>query len=120
MPPALARKRKPRQQRQYLHGSIEEGRLGDDGDDVPREFAERREISSEALEQNDLRKGAHQGPRFSSEKYIAVRILQDVQHLGISETAQVLGLSEANVEDQDTRFPNDGRAEAGLEAFRVF
>ena len=86
-----------RKDRRHLYESIEEGRLGDDGDYTPRDFADWREIPSEALEQKELRKALTKALDSLPEKYRTILILRDVQHLSITETAQVLGLSEANV-----------------------
>src|SRR5439155_17961185 len=86
-----------RKDRRHLYESIEEGRLGDDGDYTPRDFADWREIPSEALEQKELRNALTKALDSLPEKYRTVLILRDVQHLSITETAQALGLSEANV-----------------------
>ena len=83
--------------------SIEEGRLGDDGEYTPQDFADWREIPSEALEQKELRKALTKALDSLHEKYRTVLILRDVQHLSITETAQVLGLSEANVKTRLSR-----------------
>jgi RNA polymerase sigma-70 factor (ECF subfamily) len=88
---------KLRKDRRHLYESIEEGRLGDEGDYTPRDFADWREIPSEALEQKELRNALTKALDSLPEKYRTVLILRDVQHLSIAETAQVLGLSEANV-----------------------
>src|SRR6201987_3987137 len=90
-------KMKLRKDRRHLYESIEEGRLGDDGDYTPQDFADWREIPSEALEQKELRKALTNALDSLPEKYRTVLILRDVQHLSITETAKVLGLSEANV-----------------------
>ena len=96
-------KMKLRKDRRHLYESIEEGRLGDDGDYVPQDFADWREIPSEALEQKELRKALTKALDSLPEKYRTVLILRDVQHLSITETAQVLGLSEANVKTRLSR-----------------
>jgi len=86
-----------RKDRRHLYESIEEGRQGDDGDYAPRDFADWREIPSEALEQKELREALTAALDSLPEKYRTILILRDVQHLSITETAQALGLSEANV-----------------------
>ena len=83
--------------RRHLYESIEEGQQNDEGDYIPKDFADWREIPSEALEQKELRKALSQALDSLPEKYRTVLILRDVQHLSINETAKVLGLSEANV-----------------------
>lgn len=95
-------KMKLRKDRRHLYESIEEG-LGDDGDYTPQDFADWREIPSEALEQKELRKALTKALDSLPEKYRTVLILRDVQHLSITETAQVLGLSEANVKTRLSR-----------------
>jgi len=92
-----------RKDRRHLYESIEEGRQGDDGDYTPRDFADWREIPSEALEQKELRGALTKALDSLSEKYRTVLILRDVQHLSITETAQALGLSEANVKTRLSR-----------------
>ena len=92
-----------RKDRRHLYESIDEGRLGDEGDYIPKDFADWREIPSEALEQKELRKALTKALDSLPEKYRTVLILRDVQHLSIAETAQVLGLSEANVKTRLSR-----------------
>ena len=96
-------KMKLRKERRHLYESIEEGRPGDDGEYTPQDFADWREIPSEALEQKELRNALTKALDSLPEKYRTVLILRDVQHLSITETAQVLGLSEANVKTRLSR-----------------
>jgi len=90
-------KMKLRKDRRHLYESMEAGQQNDEGDYIPKDFADWREIPSEALEQKELRKALTHALNSLPEKYRTVLILRDVQHLSITETAQVLGLSEANV-----------------------
>ena len=90
-------KMKLRKERRNLYESIEEGQQNDEGDYIPKDFADWREIPSEALEQKELRDALLRAMDCLSEKYRAVLILRDVQHLSINETAKVLGISESNV-----------------------
>jgi RNA polymerase sigma-70 factor, ECF subfamily len=90
-------KMKLRKERRHLFESIEEGQQNDEGDYIPKDFADWREIPSEALEQEELRDALLRAMDCLPEKYRAVLILRDVQHLSINETAKVLGLSESNV-----------------------
>jgi RNA polymerase sigma-70 factor, ECF subfamily len=90
-------KMKLRKDRRHLYQSMEEGQQNDEGDYIPKDFADWREIPSEALEQKELRKALTQALDSLPEKYRTVLILRDVQHLSIAETAQALRLSEANV-----------------------
>jgi len=90
-------KMKLRKDRRHLYESVEDGQVGEDGDYIPRDFADWREIPSEALEQKELRDALANALNSLPEKYRTVLMLRDVQHLSISETAAALGLSEANV-----------------------
>ena len=90
-------KMKLRKERRHLYESIEEGQQNEDGDYIPKDFADWREIPSEALEQKELRDALLRAMDSLPEKYRAVLILRDVQHLNINETAKVLGISESNV-----------------------
>ena len=90
-------KMKLRKDRRHLYDSIEEGQPAEDGDYLPRDFADWREIPSEALERKEVRDALNEALNSLPEKYRTVVILRDVQQLSIAETAQVLGISESNV-----------------------
>ena len=90
-------KMKLRKDRRHLYESIEDGQQNDEGDYIPKDFADWREIPSEALDQKELGKALARAMDLLPEKYRTVLVLRDVQHLSITETAQVLGISEANV-----------------------
>ena len=96
-------KMKLRKDRRHLYDSIEEGQLADDGDYIPKDFADWREIPSEALEQKELREALTTALNSLPEKYRTVLVLRDVQHLSIAETAQALGITEANVKTRLSR-----------------
>ena len=96
-------KMKLRKDRRHLYESIEQGQQNDDGDYIPREFADWREIPSQALERRELRDALKKALESLPEKYRTILILRDVNHLSITETAQVLGLSEANVKTRLSR-----------------
>ena len=82
---------------------MDEGQQNEEGDYIPKDFADWREIPSEALEQRELREALTKALESLPEKYRTVLILRDVQHLSINETAQALGLSEANVKTRLSR-----------------
>ena len=90
-------KMKLRKERRHLYESLDDGKQNDEGDYVPKDFADWREIPSEALEQSELRQALAKALDSLPEKYRSVLILRDVQQLSINETAEALGLSEANV-----------------------
>jgi RNA polymerase sigma-70 factor (ECF subfamily) len=94
---------KLRKNRHHLYESMDEGQQNDQGDYIPKDFADWREIPSEALEQRELRDALTKALESLPEKYRTVLILRDVQHLSINETAKVLGLTEANVKTRLSR-----------------
>jgi len=96
-------KMKLRKDRRHLYESIEDGPTSEDGDYVPRDFADWREIPSEALERKEIRDALNKAMACLAEKYRTVLMLRDVQQLSIAETAQVLGISEANVKTRLSR-----------------
>src|SRR5437879_5309086 len=96
-------KMKLRKDRRHLYESIEQGQQSDDGDYLPRDFADWREIPSQALERRELRDALTKALESLPEKYRTILVLRDVNHLSITETAQVLGLSEANVKTRLSR-----------------
>ena len=96
-------KMKLRKDRRHLYESMEAGQQNDEGDYIPKDFADWREIPSEALEQSELRKALTKALDSLPEKYRTVLILRDVQYLSVKETAEALGLSEANVKTRLSR-----------------
>jgi RNA polymerase sigma-70 factor, ECF subfamily len=96
-------KMKLRKDRRHLYESIENGHGSDDGDYIPTDFADWREIPSEALEQAELREALQKALMSLPEKYRTVLILRDVQQLSIAETAQALGITEENVKTRTSR-----------------
>jgi RNA polymerase sigma-70 factor (ECF subfamily) len=69
----------------------------EDGGYTPRDFADWREIPSEALERKEIRQMLAEAVAALTEKYRQVFLLRDVQHLSIEETAEALGISRASV-----------------------
>ena len=96
-------KMKIRKNRRHLYESIDEPQTSDDGDYIPKDFADWREIPSEALERKELRDALASALNSLPEKYRTVMMLRDVQQLSIAETAQILGISEANVKTRLSR-----------------
>ena len=64
---------------------------------TPRDFADWREIPSESLERNEVRKLLLEALASLGAKYREVFILRDIQHLSIEEVAEALGISRASV-----------------------
>jgi RNA polymerase sigma-70 factor (ECF subfamily) len=96
-------KMKLRKDRRHLYDSIDEGTKTDEGDYIPKDFADWREIPSEALEQRELRKALTAALQSLPQKYRTVLILRDIQQMSIAETARVLGISEPNVKTRLSR-----------------
>jgi len=89
---------KLRKDRRHLYESLDQPKKGEDeGDYIPRDFADWREIPSEALENARLREGLKKGLASLPEKYRQVLILRDIEHLSIAETAKLIGISESAV-----------------------
>jgi RNA polymerase sigma-70 factor (ECF subfamily) len=86
-----------RKDRRYLYESIDETRTDEEGDYSPKDFADWREIPSEALKRDELRNALKRALATLPLKYREVFILRDIQNLSIEETAEVLGISEGNV-----------------------
>jgi len=92
-----------RKDRRHLYESIDAGQETYEGDYIPTDFADWREIPSEALEQSELRDALNSALKSLPEKYRTVLILRDVQLMSIAETAKVLGISEENVKARTSR-----------------
>jgi RNA polymerase sigma-70 factor (ECF subfamily) len=89
-----------RMRRRRQHSEMFEpiGDLGDEeGAYTPREFADWREIPSEALERSEIRTLLAKALGSLSQKYREVFLLRDVEHVSIEETARVLDISVASV-----------------------
>jgi RNA polymerase sigma-70 factor (ECF subfamily) len=89
---------KLRRARRHLYESLDASVAGDEeGDYIPCDFADWREIPSEALENARLRTALRKALTSIGSKYQQVIVLRDVEHLSIAETANLLGISEAAV-----------------------
>jgi RNA polymerase sigma-70 factor (ECF subfamily) len=86
-----------RKDRRHLYESIDEARTDEEGDYSPKDFADWREIPSEALKRDELRNALKRALATLPLKYREVFILRDIQNLSIEETAEVLEISEGNV-----------------------
>src|SRR5579864_789695 len=72
-------------------------RQDEEGNYTPRDFADWREIPSEALERKEIRQKLAEAVAALAQKYREVFVLRDMQHLSIEETAEALGISRASV-----------------------
>jgi RNA polymerase sigma-70 factor, ECF subfamily len=86
-----------RKDRRHLYESTDEPRTDEEGDYSPKDFADWREIPSEALKRDELRNALKRALATLPLKYREVLILRDIQNLSIEETAEILGISEGNV-----------------------
>lgn len=90
---ALMRRRRAHSQIMEPIGEHQE----EDGTYTPRDFADWREIPSEALERKEIRQKLAGAVAALAEKYRQVFLLRDIQHMSIEETAEALGISRASV-----------------------
>jgi RNA polymerase sigma-70 factor (ECF subfamily) len=86
-----------RKDRRHLYESVDEHQTDEEGEYFPKDFADWREVPSEALQREELRQALKQALARLAPKYREVLILRDVQQLSTEETAQVLGISEGSV-----------------------
>jgi RNA polymerase sigma-70 factor (ECF subfamily) len=68
-----------------------------EGNYIPRDFADWREIPSETLERKEVRQKLAEALASLGEIYRDVFVLRDMQHMSIEETAKALGISTASV-----------------------
>jgi RNA polymerase sigma-70 factor (ECF subfamily) len=86
-----------RKERRHLYESLDDKPPDEEGDYIPRDFADWRDIPSEELQRKELRDAIKRALASLDSKYREVLLCRDVQHLSIAETAQVLGITEASV-----------------------
>ncbi len=90
---ALMRRRR---ERTVIMEGIDDHR-DEDSQYAPRDFADWREIPSEALERKEVRLRLAEALGTLDRKYREVFVLRDMEHLNIQETAEALGISVASV-----------------------
>lgn len=90
---ALMRRRR---ERTAMMEGIDDHR-DEDGEYTPRDFADWREIPSEALERKEVRQKLADALASLDRKYREVFVLRDMEQLNIQETAEALGISVASV-----------------------
>ena len=69
----------------------------EEGNYTPGDFADWREIPSEALERKEVRQRLAEALAMLDRKYREVFMMRDMEHLNIQETAEALGISTASV-----------------------
>lgn len=88
---------KRRKGHRFLYVSMDDRDQDEEGNYIPRDFADWREIPSEALERIELRVALQNAIASLHPKYRAVFVMRDVQNLNIAETAAALQISEVSV-----------------------
>lgn len=88
---------KRRKDRKSRYESIDQPQEDETGDYFPRDFADWREIPSEALQRTELREALQKAIASLEPKYREVFVTRDIQHLSIAETAAALEITEASV-----------------------
>jgi RNA polymerase sigma-70 factor, ECF subfamily len=91
---ALMRRRRERTAKME---AIDDRKDNAEGDYTPRDFADWREIPSEALERKEVRQKLAEALASLDRKYREVFVLRDMEQLNIQETAEALGISVASV-----------------------
>ena len=90
---ALMRRR--RERTRIMEGI--EDHSDEEGEYTPRDFADWREIPSEALERKEVRQKLAEALASLDRKYREVFVLRDIEQFNIQETAEALGISVASV-----------------------
>jgi RNA polymerase sigma-70 factor (ECF subfamily) len=91
---ALMRRRR---ERTVVMEGIDDRRDSEESEYAPRDFADWREIPSEALERKEVRQRLAKALGTLDRKYREVFMLRDMEHLNIQETAEALGITVASV-----------------------
>ena len=86
-----------RKGRKHLYESTDEPQSDESGEYAPKDYADWREIPSEALQRKELRLALHRAIEGLAPIYREVLVLRDVEDMSIAETAKILGISEASV-----------------------
>ncbi len=95
---ARQRRRKDRLQ---LYEALEEGAAEDtEGDVRPKQFADWRDLPSEALDREEMRTAVREAVARLPEKYRVILILADGQGLSYEEICATLSLTMANVKSR--------------------
>jgi len=88
---------KRRKDRKGLYESINDQSKDDEGDYMPRDFADWREIPSECLQRDELRRALQKALAGLDQKYREVFVMRDIEDLSIADAAQALQISEGSV-----------------------
>jgi RNA polymerase sigma-70 factor (ECF subfamily) len=88
---------KLRKDRRHLYVSIDEQRTDEDGEYFTKDYADWRDVPSEALQRKELTEALKRAIESLPLKYREVFVHRDIQHLSIKETSQVLAIPETSV-----------------------
>ncbi len=88
---------KRRKDRKFLYDSIDRSGSDEEGGYTPKDFADWREIPSEALQRTELRSALQKAIASLQTKYREVFVMRDVQHLTVAETAHALQITDSAV-----------------------
>lgn len=86
-----------RKGRKHLYESTDEPLQDEAGEYMPKDYADWREIPSEALQRKELKQALQRAIANLAPIYREVFVLRDVQNINIAETARILGITEASV-----------------------
>jgi RNA polymerase sigma-70 factor (ECF subfamily) len=86
-----------RSQKKATVQSLDLGMENEDGEHTPIDFADWREIPSEALHRKELRRALNHAIASLRPIYREVLVLRDVQQFSVAETARSLNISEGSV-----------------------
>ena len=90
-----------RKERHHLYESLDEQTMEtDEGEFMPRQFADWRDIPSDIAEKKEIQAAVRRALDSLPDKYRAVFVLRDMQHLSVAETATVLELTVPAVKTQ--------------------
>ncbi len=92
-----ARMRRRKQHSEIMKPFNELESEDDEGQFVPQDFADWREIPSEELERKEVRDLLVKALASLADKYREVFVLRDIQHLSIEETAEAIGITPGTV-----------------------
>jgi RNA polymerase sigma-70 factor (ECF subfamily) len=91
-------KMRRRKDRKHIYESLDDTNTkSEDGEFMPRQFADWREIPSETLARKEIRIAVKRAMDSLPEIYRDVFVLRDVEHLTVEETAKALDISIPSV-----------------------
>ena len=86
-----------RRNKRNAEQSLDAGQESDEGDYMPMDLADWREIPSECLQRKELREALRRAIGNLKPHYREVVLLRDVDQRSVAETARILDISEATV-----------------------